>query len=142
MADREGLRPAADAAPQGGPRVLPRACARPFYNAADALVPPAEGGAPGAGDLDLLPRVELRLFHEGPAAARRLGLWLLAFEWTPLLRPGDRCRFSQLPRARRRALLADWAAGRCGPRRRAVLRLRALVEDALAAARAHSSEGA
>jgi hypothetical protein len=147
MADRDGVRPAAGPAPTAAqrpaarPRVLPRACAITFYNAADALVPPGPDGAPGAGDLDLLPAVERRLLHEGPGAARRVGLWLVALEWAPLLRLRDRRRFSRLPHAQRRSFLGGWLGGRCAPRRRAMLHLRALVEEALASA-GYSSDGA
>jgi len=107
------------------PRSLSPRAARTFYNAADALVPPA--GGPGAGDVDLVPALETRLAGWSPL--RRLGFvgLLAALEWQPLLR--RRRGFSRLPRAERARLLRRWEESRLAPRRAAARALRELVVD-------------
>ncbi len=84
--------------------MLPPKVARTFYNAADALAPPA----PGAVVVDPLPAVEARLAAEGPAAAEALVRALRRLEWIPLLH-GHRRGFSRLSRADRRCMLEGWS---------------------------------
>ncbi len=107
----------------------PRA-ARVLFNVADAW---------GGGDVDLVAAVERSL---ADARERRwLELVLLGLEWEPRLRLRSRRGFAWQTRETRRALLAGWERSRFAPGRRAALRLRALVEAALAEAR-QSRDGA
>jgi hypothetical protein len=110
----------------------PRA-GRMLYNLADALHPETVR--------DLVPAAARELRHRGPAAVRRLQLWLALLEWEPLLSGRARRRFWRLPRAERQAACARFRGSRFVWRRRAWAELSAWVEDALEAS-PHSSDGA
>jgi hypothetical protein len=138
-ADAPSRRQPASPAGVRPPRLLSARSARTLYNVADALVPPGPEGAPGGGDVDLVPWLEGRLRRDGPAVARRLGALLLCLEWHPVATLRAPRPFSRLPRSRRRALLARWERSRLAVRRRALASLRATIEEGVAA---HSSEGA
>lgn len=112
--------------------------ARTLYNLADALWPPGGPGVEG-GALDVARPVAGELRHEGPAAARRLWLWLLWLDWAPLLHSRGR-RFWQLSREERRATFARFEESRFALVRRAAADLRARLARAVEAL--HSSEGA
>lgn len=117
-------------------RLSPRA-ARVLYNVADAWAPPS-ADAPGGGDLDLVPAVERRL---APRERRALEWTLRLLEWEPRLRLRSRRGFAWQSRSQRRALLASWEASVLPVRRRAAVRLRALVEAALREARSGPAAG-
>jgi hypothetical protein len=115
--------------------------ARTFYNVADALIPPGDDGAIGAGDVDLMPGVEQRLAREGGGGLGRLRLLLALIEWLPVLTLRSRRSFSTLPRARRCEFLDGWQRSRWGARRRAFLRLRGLIEEGFREAGKADDEG-
>ncbi len=108
---------------------LSRRSARTLYNVADAWFPEERGSA-----LDVAPGVERRIRWAGVGAARSTWLLLRALEWRPVVTLREPRGFSWLPRDERRALLDRWAAGRLGPRRRALSRLRGWIEEARAEA--------
>lgn len=118
--------------------------ARTFYNVADALVPPGPGpaGAPGAGDVDLLPALHRR-WTQGATPRGSQGAmppactverWLARIERAPRLRL--RPRFSKLPREERVRLLARWEGSPWPARRAAARGLRELVTELWETARA------
>lgn len=108
--------------------------ARMLYNLADALHPELPR--------ELVPAAERALRHAGLPAIRRMRLLLLWLEWEPVLTLRARQRFWRLPLAQRQAACARLRASRFVAARREWARLSAWVEDALAAAGPHSSEGA
>lgn len=115
------------------PSRFSREAARTFYNAADALLPPA----PGAVAIDWMPAVEACVARRGEAVARRLSALLARLERAPVGWRSHRT-FSRLAREERAAWLARWAAD---PRRGAD---HALLLELLAAAgaEAQSESGA
>jgi len=98
---------------------------RMLYNLADALHPDPVR--------DLVPAAARLLRHRGPAAARRLLVWLTLLEWEPLLAGRARRRFWRLPLAERQAACVRSRTSRFAWRRRAWAELSAWVDDALAA---------
>lgn len=112
--------------------------ARTLYNLADALWPP-DGPGPEGGALDVARPLGRELRHEGPAAARRLWLWLVWLDWAPRLRPRGR-RFWRLSREERVAAFARFEASRLGLRRKAAAELRERLARAVQTL--YSSDGA
>jgi hypothetical protein len=116
---------------------LPPRVARVLYNVADAWLPPG-ADCPGAADFDLVPAVERRL--GGGRERLELALVLALLEWEPRLRLRSLRGFSWLARPQRRALLADWERSPLGPRRRAAVWLRGLLQAALVECRTAAAQ--
>jgi hypothetical protein len=110
---------------------LPPAAARTFYAVADAWLPPAGPGRPGAGDVDLAPFAARALDAAGPVEGRRVVRFLRLLEQLPRavpVLPAARHGFSWMERGDRLRVLELCARTRFGASR--VAGLRRLVEDA------------
>jgi len=121
-------------------RGLSARSARTFYNLVDAFRPPGEAGAPGAGDVDLLPVLERSMGRAGVGSARRWWVVLALVEWLPVLGPRSRRGFSRLPRAERQRRLARLV--RIPGLSASLASLGEEVDRALDSGRDHSSDGA